>query len=76
MISKLKEHSAENDYDPRLDQENIDSIEEVYKVAGDDFDPSEYELRKLSDMHSSLDDIQSTRTRLQGQLHSVSLWWS
>lgn len=73
-ISKLKEHSSENDYDPRIDQENIDSIEDVYKVAEHDFDPSEYELKKLSDMHASLDDITSIRTRLQDQLHSVCIY--
>lgn len=43
-ISKFKEHISEP-HDPRIDQENIDSIEDKYYICEDEFDPSEYELK-------------------------------
>ena len=43
-ISKFKEHIAESHYDPRIDQENIDSIEENYFTFDETFDAREYEL--------------------------------
>ena len=44
-ISKFKEHITHSHYDPRIDQENIDSIEEEYFTYDEKFDPSEYELK-------------------------------
>lgn len=44
-ISKFKEHIAESHHDPRIDQENIDSIEQDYFTYDETFDPGEYELK-------------------------------
>ncbi|XP_067934677.1 syndetin-like [Watersipora subatra] len=70
-ISKFKEHVAESHHDPRIDQENIDSIEENYFTFDSSFDPNAYELKHIKD-GVTLSDIAARRDKLCKQLKSVS----